>query len=127
MGGRVGYVILPQLLGYVAGGYTESRYTFGASFNAFTGAAATSFLPDTKYKGWFLGTGYEYGLSFIPGLYWKTEYRFSSYRAQDIPFISVTTGNPIGDYLHTTKYEQTIRSELVYRFNFGGGPVVARY
>ena len=29
------------------------------------------------YKGWFIGAGDEYALSFLPGLFWKTEYRFS--------------------------------------------------
>jgi outer membrane immunogenic protein len=128
VGGRLGYVILPQLLGYVSGGYTESRYEIGSSFNAFTGGAATSFLPDVKYKGWFIGTGYEYAVNFLPGLYWKTEYRFASFRNEDLPFLDIATGAQTGFGLHTTKYEQTIRSELVYRFNFGGsGPVVARY
>jgi outer membrane immunogenic protein len=128
VGGRLGYVVVPQLLAYVSGGYTESRYEFGASFGSFTGVPSANFLPDVTYKGWFLGTGYEYGVSFLPGLFWKTEYRYSSYRAQDLAFTAIATGAPTGDLLHTEKFEQTVRSELVYRFNWGGGgPVVARY
>jgi outer membrane immunogenic protein len=113
---------MPQLLGYVSGGYTESRYSFGANVGSFTGAPGATFLPETTYKGWFLGTGYEYGLSFLPGLFWKTEYRYASYRAQDLAFTTIATGVPNGDFLHTEKFEQTVRSELVYRFNWGGGP-----
>jgi outer membrane immunogenic protein len=127
-GARLGYAVFPQLLAYVSGGYTESRYTFDPIIGSFTGVASANFLPDVTYKGWFLGTGYEYGVSFLPGLFWKTEYRYASFRAQDIPFTVVSTGLATGTLLHTEKFEQTIRSELVYRFNWGGGgPVVARY
>jgi len=127
-GARLGYVVVPQLLAYVSGGYTEARFGDINIFNSFTGTAATSYFPATTYKGWFLGTGYEYGLSFLPGLFWKTEYRYSQYRAEDMAFTSISTGLATGDFLQSKKYEQTIRSELVYRFNFGGGgPVVARY
>jgi outer membrane immunogenic protein len=129
-GGRLGYVVVPQLLAYVSGGYTEARFgEMNPLLFAFGGATSTNFLPATTYKGWFIGTGYEYGVSFLPGLFWKTEYRYSDFRAQDIPFTVVGTGVATGDLLSSRKFEQTIRSELVYRFNFGGGggPVVARY
>ena len=120
-GGRIGYLVLPQLLTYFSGGYTETQFdaitdlTFG-----FGGVPATTFLPGQRYKGWFLGTGYEYGLSFLPGLYWKTEYRFADYRAESLPFTVIATGLPTGDSLDSRKFVQTVRSELVYRFNFGG-------
>lgn len=128
VGGRVGYAVLPQLLAYVSGGYSEAKFD---DMNPLTSAFAptvtsTSFLPSTTYKGWFIGTGYEYALGFLPGLYWKTEYRFASYHAENLPFTVITTGIDTGDFLRSEKYIQTIRSELVWRFNFGG-PVVARY
>lgn len=126
-GARVGYLVLPQLLAFVDGGYTESRYTFSPIVGSFNFAASANMLPDVTYKGWFIGTGYEYQLGWLPGLFWKTEYRYSSFRAQDLPFVQIATGVTTGDFLHTTKFEQTIRSELVYRFNWGSGPVVARY
>ena len=121
-GARVGYLILPQLLTYVSGGYTETQFEAISDLTfAFTGTAATTFLPGQRYKGWFLGTGYEYGISFLPGLYWKTEYRFADYKAESLPFTVIATGLPTGDFLDSRKFVQTIRSELVYRFNFGGG------
>lgn len=130
VGARLGYVVLPGLLAYVAGGYTEATFE---AMNPITSAfpptvVSTLFLPGRTYKGWFIGTGYEYGFSFLPGLFWKTEYRFASYRAENLPFTVIATDVETGDFLRSEKYIQTIRSELVWRFNFGGpGPVMARY
>jgi outer membrane immunogenic protein len=115
-------------MAYVAGGYTEARFgEINPLTFAFGGAVAATFLPATTYKGWFIGTGYEYALGWFPGLYWKTEYRFADYRSEDVFFTTVATGVRTGDYITSHKYIQTIRSELVYRFNWGGGGVVARY
>jgi outer membrane immunogenic protein len=127
IGGRVGYLIVPQLLAYVSGGYTEARFRdINPLIFTFTGTVAATYLPGATYKGWFIGTGYEYSLAFLPGLFWKTEYRFADYRAEDLPFTLAATGVATGDLLHSRKYIQTIRTELVWRFNWGG-PVVARY
>ena len=112
-GGRIGWVALPNLLAYVSGGYTEARFdqidiTRG-------GGGGSGYIPATTYKGWFLGSGYEYGLGFMPGLFWKTEYRFADYQADTVP-IAPTSGSSFSFDSH--KYVQTIRSELVYRFNW---------
>jgi outer membrane immunogenic protein len=124
VGGRVGWAVVPQLLAYVSGGYTEARFEdmnpITAAFATVTPQVSTLFLPATTYSGWFIGTGYEYALGFLPGLYWKTEYRFSSYRAENLPFTVIATGAQTGDFLRSEKTIQTIRSELVWRFNFGG-------
>ena len=86
--------------------------------------------PQT-YKGWFLATGYEYGIDFLPGLFWKTEYRYSNYGAENpairVPPTALVGAATLIGIENSRKDVQTIRSELVYRFNFGGGPVVARY
>jgi outer membrane immunogenic protein len=80
-------------------------------------------LAPQTYKGWFLSTGYEYGIDFLPGLFWKTEYRYAQYDAESpaITRTSLTAGTAIIGFEDSKKYVQTIRSELVYRFNFGGG------
>jgi outer membrane immunogenic protein len=108
-GGRIGWVALPNLLAYVSGGYTQARFD---QINIFHGDA---YVPATTYGGWFLGSGYEYGLGFMPGLFWKTEYRFADYQAQTVPIV-YTDGST--DSFDSHKYVQTIRSELVYRFNW---------
>jgi outer membrane immunogenic protein len=106
-GGRVGWIALPNLLPFVSGGYTQAHFDqFAVDTNAF--------FPATTYGGWFLGSGYEYGLNFMPGLFWKTEYRFADYQAKTVAI--VCTG--CTDSVDSHKYVQTIRSELVYRFNW---------
>jgi len=59
------------------------------------------------------------------GLFWKTEYRYSTYKADDLPIVQ-TNGLPSGVAFHSEKAVQTITTSLVWKFNWGG-PVVARY
>ena len=113
VGGRVGWIALPNLLTFVSGGYTEARF----DQIDFPNGGDPTFIPATTYKGWFLGSGYEYGLGFMPGLFWKTEYRFADYQAQTVPVVAVADGFIFGTF-DSHKYVQTIRSELVYRFNW---------
>src|SRR5256885_3067220 len=88
---------------------------------------STGFYSDKRtYKGWFIGAGDEYALSFLPGLFWKTEYRFSEFDHVTNPLRLTATGLPNGLSEDSKKWVHTIRSELVYRFNWGGGPVVAK-
>jgi outer membrane immunogenic protein len=126
VGGRIGYLVVPQLLAYVSAGYTQARFDDINTFFAFGAVPGTTFLPATTYSGWFIGSGYEYAIDFLPGLFWKTEYRYSSFRTEELPFLFVATGAPQGDFIRSEKYIQTIRTELVWRFNWSG-PVVARY
>jgi outer membrane immunogenic protein len=66
-------------------------------------------------------------VGFLPGLFWKTEYRLSTFdKADSLPYISTTTGTGTGTFNESKKWVQTVRSELVYRFNWGG-PLVAKY
>ena len=59
------------------------------------------------------------------GWFAKTEYRFAEYRSRDISSLRRRAG-PSGLSERIHPYVQTIRSELVYKFNLGG-PVVAKY
>jgi outer membrane immunogenic protein len=126
VGGRVGYLVLPQLLTYVSGGYTQAHwkstnlYAFGAP------GIVASVLPGTTKGGWFVGAGDEYALTnFLPGLFWKTEYRYSEFDRATVS-INTPAGLPTG-FSETQKFrEHSVRSELVYRFNWGA-PLVAKY
>ena len=128
VGGRVGWVVFPQLLTYFSAGYTEANFDRQNFTGLFTplGIPSTVYLDARTYKGWFLGAGDEYAIGFLPGLFWKTEYRVSEYDAQANPYRFVATGLTTGFGEDSKKWVQTIRSELVYRFNWGG-PLVARY
>src|SRR5207253_11028424 len=117
VGGRIGYLITPSVLTYFSGGFTEARF---GSFNlTLTTATTPSFtIGSHTYSGWFLGGGYEYNLGWLPGLFWKTEYRFARYDSKDIPYFLVATGVQDTTGIHSEKFTQTIRSELVWRFNW---------
>lgn len=128
VGGRIGALVTPQLLTFFSAGYTEAKFdrqnfnNLFAPFNVPTGF----YIDQRTYKGWFLGAGDEYALHFLPGLFWKTEYRFSRFDAEYNPIRVTATGLTTGFSENDRKWVQTIRSELVYRFNWGG-PVVAKY
>jgi outer membrane immunogenic protein len=123
-GGRIGWLPFQQLLVYVSGGYTQARFD-AVAFRTVLGAPVDLALEKHTYSGWFLGSGYEYAIGWLPGLYWKTEYRFADYGTDRVALTNLA-GTPRGDFVDSTKYVHTLRSELVWRFNFGG-PVVARY
>jgi outer membrane immunogenic protein len=128
VGARLGWLAFPSLLTYFSAGYTQSTFdrTNFVSNTAPFGVPSVLFLDKKTYNGYFIGAGDEYALSFLPGLFWKTEYRLSTFDTQTNPFYSNTTGARTIDSLDSKKWVQTVRSELVYRFNWGG-PVVARY
>jgi outer membrane immunogenic protein len=128
-GGRIGVLVTPQLLTYFSAGYTEATFDrVNFTFNAapFIGVPAGFYMDKQTYKGYFLGAGDEYALSFVPGLFWKTEYRFSEFDTKTNPFRATVGGVLLGASEDSRKYVHTVRSELVYRFNWGGS-VVAKY
>jgi len=120
-GGRIGWLPLAQsqLMVFVSGGYTQARFD---AVN-YIGSGGV-YLEKHAYSGWFIGSGYEYAIGWLPGLTWKTEYRFADYGTENVPLLFA--GAPTALSLDSQKYIHTVRSELVWRFNFGG-PVVARY
>jgi outer membrane immunogenic protein len=121
VGGRLGYLINPSFLTYVDGGYTQTRFTLGGEFSTLTGAPIAFGFPNYTDSGWFLGSGFEYavsGLLPIPGLFLKTEYRFSQYSTKNIAEVGFATGAPTGNVEATKPYVQTVTTALVWRFNW---------
>lgn len=126
VGGRVGYLVVPQLLTYVSGGFTQGHWK-GSNYTIFGAATPAFTTTDFTRNGWFIGTGDEYALtSFMPGLFWKTEYRYSQFDRQNSPLAFFATGLPTGAGVTQKIVEHSVRSELVYRFNWGA-PLVAKY
>ena len=125
IGGRVGYLVLPQLLTYVSGGYTQGHWT-STNLTPFAGLVPTNTLPGATKGGWFIGTGDEYALGFMPGLFWKTEYRYAQFDRSNVDILNFPAGTLSGTSSTQKFTEHSVRSELVYRFNWGG-PVVAKY
>ena len=122
VGGRVGYLITPQLLTYFSGGYTQAHWK-STNLTAFGNVVPDGVLPGATRGGWFIGAGDEYALSFLPGLFWKTEYRYSEFDRASVSINSFATGLPTGVSESEKFREHSVRSELVYRFNWGGAPV----
>lgn len=120
-GARLGYLITPSVLGYVDGGWTETRFTQGGEFMTLNGTGVGLNYPNYNSNGWFIGGGYEYSLDFLPihGWFWRTEYRFSQYDKRNLTEIVSATGVATGDVEHSQAFVQTITSSLVWRFNFG--------
>jgi outer membrane immunogenic protein len=143
VGGRLGYVLAPNVLTYVNGGYTQTHFK---GFNLFnrtvdggldTGLAVSGQTLD----GVFVGTGFEVALDFLPGLFVRSEGRASWFQDRDARFACVSAGDSFctGATTPTWFINQNNRdarhdiityaakTELVYRFNWGGAGVVAKY
>jgi outer membrane immunogenic protein len=125
---RLGYLPYPNLMTFVSAGWTEARFSQRDYVSLITGLPTGISLPQHDYTGWFLGGGTEYGVPWagFRGLFWKTEYRFSQYRTDDLATFVTATGLPNGAIAHDQKFIQTVTSSLVRRFNWGG-PVAAKY
>src|SRR5262252_829938 len=122
VGGRIGYLITPNVFTYWDGGYTETRFDqINLSDVVLNTPIAT--IGSHTYNGWFIGGGYEIGLAGFfgwqlpPGLFWRTEYRYSSFNSTDLPI------NPLFPVRaqaseNMRPFVQTITTSLVWKFNW---------
>jgi outer membrane immunogenic protein len=130
VGVRVGYLVAPNVLSYVNGGWSyadwSSRTLTGIGF----GVTPTFSTPSFNRNGWFVGGGVENSLDIfgfhMNGLFMKTEYRASYYDRISQTETFVPTGLPTTFNETFNPWVQTISTSLVYRFNWTG-PVVAKY
>jgi outer membrane immunogenic protein len=142
-GVRVGYLVAPNVLSYVNGGYTGSRWSGTTMADTFTGIATPFVTPSFNRDGWFLGGGVENSLNFFgwnaPGWFMKTEYRVAEYERTSltdrvpgggaiitVPGVAGSFVNPQNN-ITFRPIVQTISTSIVYRFNWGGAPLVAKY
>jgi outer membrane immunogenic protein len=136
-GGRVGYLVNPSFLTYVNAGYTQAHtdaYNLRTIIAPF-GASGLQ-VPGQTYNGFFVGSGFEYALDFLPGLFVKSEGRAAWYDRRDSRTTCVAVGvscvagavgtDPFGNIDSRKLIVYTAKTELVYRFNWGGA-VVAKY
>jgi outer membrane immunogenic protein len=111
-GARIGWLVAPNVLSYVNGGFTQS------------------FWSGSQLGGWFLGGGVENNLNIFgitaPGWFMKTEYRAAYFERSTLAESVIATGALTGNSVTFHPLVQTISTSLVYRFNWGG-PVVAKY
>ena len=118
----LGYLVTPAVLSYVNGGFTQSRFSQANLSDFGLGAGIRSFMPAQTYNGWFLGGGLEAMVPGFPGWVARSEYRFADYGSRTVP---VLPGDPSGTFDRVHPYVQTIRTDLIYKFNWGKGPVAA--
>ena len=129
-GARVGYLIAPNVLSYVNGGYSGSHWSGLTLLNSFTGAPVAMHTDGFNRNGWFIGGGVENNLNIFgitaPGWFMKTEYRSAFYERKSVPLLVDGTNALVNRDLRFNSWNQTISTSLVYRFNWGGS-VVPRY
>ena len=130
VGARVGYLVAPNVLSYVNGGYSGSHWSGTTLVGSLSGAPVGGHTDSFNRNGWFVGGGVENSLNFFginsPGWFMKTEYRSAFYDKKSVPLLVDGTNLPVGQDLRFNSWNQTISTSLVYRFNWGGA-VVPRY
>lgn len=131
VGARVGYLVAPNVLSYVNGGFSSSHWSGTTLVNNGLPFAGGWHTNGFDRSGWFLGGGVENSLNlfglFGPGWFMKTEYRVAQYDNVAIDQLSNVTGLSIANDINFKPVVQTISTSLVYRFNWGGAPIAAKY
>ena len=123
VGVRVGWLVAPNVLSYVNGGYSGSHWGRSEFFGTNTGLDVGVHTGSFTRNGWFIGGGVENNLDIFgihaPGWFWKTEYRSAFYDWRTEHELDVTN-LPIGNSIRFNTWNQTISTSIVYRFNWGG-------
>ncbi len=129
-GARLGYLVAPNVLSYVNGGYSGSHWSGTTLLNTFAGTLVGLHTNSFNLNGVFVGGGVENNLNIFgisaPGWFMKTEYRLAYYGNKNVTEFFDGTNLADGHDLAFKPLVQTISTSLVYRFNWTG-PVVAKY
>ena len=114
VGGRIGWLVTPDILSYFSGGYSDAHFQ-GMNF-ALAGVPMST--SSHNYGGWFTGAGIETRVASIPGLYFNTEYRFTSYDNATLA-VANSGASAVGTFsLKQQPSQQTVMSGLHYKFNW---------
>jgi outer membrane immunogenic protein len=115
VGGRLGFLVTPATLAYMAGGYTQGDFRADAA-GTLVGNGVPQRETASTHKGWFAG----FGLETMFGENWsgRLEYRYASYNAErGTRFLN--SGVP-GGLVDTDPVVQTMRASLAYKFGGTG-------
>jgi outer membrane immunogenic protein len=124
VGGRIGYLVTPNVFTYWNGGYTETRFDQINLSDPVDGDPLGTIGAHT-YHGWFIGGGTEialsglFGLPLPSGLFWRSEYRYSSFSSANLTVTPLFGGGTLG-VENMKPFVQTITTSLVYKFNWWG-------
>jgi len=114
VGARIGWLITPDILSYFSGGYSSAHFD-GMNLQPFGGVPMST--SSHNYSGWFTGAGIETKIASIPGLYFNTEYRFTSYTSATLPIAGSAAAIGVPTSLKLQPSQQTVMSGLHYKFN----------
>ncbi len=117
--GRLGYLLVPSVLGYVKGGgaWTQTNYAvFGSIPGPFLSESANN-----NRAGWTVGGGLEW--MFLPGWSVFGEYNYADFGHGDVAFTAAPGTVGAADVVSTRLIVQQAMAGLNYKFNWGG-PVV---
>jgi outer membrane immunogenic protein len=128
-GVRLGYLVAPNVLSYVNGGYSGSHWAGTTFLSTASGLPVGVHTNSFNRNGWFIGGGVENNLDIFgisaPGWFMKSEYRSAFYDRKSVNELDVAN-IPVGRDVRFNTWTQTVSASLVYRFNWTG-PVVAKY
>ena len=113
VGGRVGFVASETsdlLQRWLHRRLTSRASTFWMQLGAATGLVQGSRTRD----GWFLGGGTEYQNIQIPGLFWKTEVRFSTFDSKTANQVCAVAG-ACGGPARSTRWIPAVRADRYHR------------
>jgi outer membrane immunogenic protein len=131
VGVRFGWLVAPNVLSYVNGGYSGAHWGQSEFFDTNTGLDVGAHTDSFNLNGWFIGGGVENSLNIFgfsaPGWFMKTEYRAAFYNRKTLDELFDVDNTPVGNSIRFNNWNQTISTSLVYRFNWGGPPIAARY
>jgi outer membrane immunogenic protein len=130
-GARLGYLVAPNVLSYVNGGYSGAQWSGTTGLNTFSGLPVGGHTNSFNLNGAFIGGGVENNLNIFgisaPGWFMKTEYRAAYYESKNISELVNGTNALVGRDIAFRPLVQTVSTSLVYRFNWTGAPIAARY
>jgi outer membrane immunogenic protein len=119
--GRVGYLFVPQLLGYVKGGGAWARIDHNILQ---PGGALSESATGVDRQGWTVGGGLEW--MFAPGWSVFGEFNYMDFGRKDISFVAAPGTVGVADVVHTRLQVEQALVGVNYKFNWGG-PVIAKY
>jgi outer membrane immunogenic protein len=123
--GRVGYLFTPAVLAYVKGGGAWARVDTTHFATVPPPTIVSEFARDQNRQGWTIGGGLEWMVAGGWSIF--GEYNYMDFGRERVQFVTGPLAVGIPSVV-STRYEiQQALFGVNYKFNLGGGPVVARY
>jgi outer membrane immunogenic protein len=121
---RAGYLFTPAVLAYVKGGGAWAR-----TDHTFIGHVPVDFLSESALgvdrQGWTVGGGIEWMVA--PGWSVFGEYNYMDFGRENTSFVQDPATVGIADVVRRRLTVQQSLFGIIYKLNWGAGPVAARY